>query len=66
MPKSDWELFNCSEKHELDYVVGLYKATEQDAVSTWIKARCTNGTINNWTHKKLYEALKDAGFTKVK
>jgi len=61
--KKDWELFNCSEQHEIDYVKNQY--TDQDGVETWINKECkSGGKIKNTTHKALYTMLKDAGFTK--
>lgn len=64
MAKSDWEYFNCSQVHEINYVVSLYSPTDQPAVKKWIVTNCNNGTINNWTHGQLYSALANAGYTK--
>jgi len=60
----DWQLFNCSEQHEIDYVKKLF--LEQDKVEAWIKKECKlGGKIYNTTHSELYKMLKDAGFTKI-
>ncbi len=61
--EKDWELFNCSEQYEINYVKKLY--TKPDAVETWIVKECkTDGKINNTTHAQLYAMLEAAGFTK--
>ncbi len=64
MSKSDWEYFNCSEKHEHDYVVSLYK--EKVTVSECLIAWCKDGVLKNTTHEKLYEMLANEGYTKIK
>jgi len=62
MGKSDWEYFNCSEDHEVDYVSSLYK--NPTAVKEFIEEKCSDGTINNLTHSELYKLLDDNGFKK--
>ncbi len=62
MPKSDWKYFNCSEDYEINYVSGLYEKTKE--VKEFIKKKCEDGTINDWTHKELYDFLDEKGFTK--
>ena len=61
--KRDNDLFNCSQKHEIDYVKNQY--SEPEKVKDWIKKECEQGgSINNTSHKELYEMLEEAGFTK--
>jgi len=60
--KKDWEQFNCSEQHEIDYVKNQY--TDPN-VENWISTECkSGGKIKNTSHEELYAMLKDAGFTK--
>ena len=61
--KKDWELFNCSEQYEIDYVKNQY--TNPEDVEKWIRKECKTGEkIKNSTHEELYIMLKNAGFTK--
>ena len=51
--EKDWELFNCSEQHEINYVKKLY--TEPVAVESWINEACkSGGRVNNTPHDVLY------------
>ncbi len=52
----DSELFNCSEKHELNYVSGLYDNRKE--VYAFLKKKCKSGDIKNSTHKEVYELIK--------
>lgn len=63
MAPSDWDLFNCSEDWEIQYVSDLYK--NPDGVRDFIEKKCEAGIISNWTHKKLYDYLKLNGFEKA-
>ena len=58
MGKSDWELFNCSEQHEHDYVVSLYKAADRATVRQFLKDKCDDGTIKNFTHQQVYDLIE--------
>ena len=63
MPKSDHEFFNCSQKHEIDYVARLY--TESKIVEEFLSEQCKNGVIKNFTHAKVYELIKQKlGYSK--
>ena len=53
----DDELFNCSEQHEIDYVVGLYPVADQDKVNNIITKACTNSTFSNSTHKSVFDHI---------
>ncbi|MCF0171601.1 MAG: hypothetical protein HUJ87_13990 [Fusobacterium varium] len=58
MSKSDWKYFNCSEKHEHDYVVSLYPKEKQELVRSYLRHWCNIGTINNSTHEEVYALIK--------
>jgi len=58
MGKSDWELFNCSEQHEHDYVVSLYEVADRPKVRQFLKDKCADGTIKNSTHSQVYDLIK--------
>lgn len=60
----DRDMFNCSEKHELDYVAKQYD--DKEKVAEFIKSKCKDGTIKRWTHTQLYQLLKENGFNKKK
>ena len=49
--------FNCEQKHELDYVSGLYPNHEAEVLTLLIKW-CKNNTIKYSTHKEVYELIK--------
>lgn len=63
MSKSDWDFFNCSEDHEIEYVSSLY--TNKKEVKNFIIEKCEDGTINNWKHEELYKFLEENGFRKA-
>jgi hypothetical protein len=52
----DHLLFNCSQKHEIDYVAGLY--TEHKKVEDFLVEQCKNGVIKNFTHAEVYVLIK--------
>lgn len=58
MPKSDWELFNCSEQHEHDYVVSLYAKEHRKEIREYLKLWCELGVIKNSTHADVYSLIK--------
>lgn len=62
MSKSDHEFFNCSEDYEVAYVANQY--VDPASTKKFIVLKCSNGTISNWTHAKLYEYLNENGYTK--
>jgi len=54
-------LFNCSQKHEVDYVAGLYN--DSDGVRKLLKEKCASNIIYHSTHKKVYELInKELGY----
>lgn len=63
MSKSDWKHFNCQEKHEIEYVVGLYPKDIRDKVTEAIKDLCANN--KNMTHEFLYAKLEEKGFFRL-
>lgn len=59
----DRDYFNCSEKHEIEYLAS--KFTEpKDLVVSKIKDLCKAKKIHYSTHKEAEQALINAGFTK--
>ncbi len=65
MPYSDWDLYNCSEDHEEDYVVGLYHEDNHDEIRKFLRANCKDNTIYKMRHDTLYELIEDKlGFTR--
>lgn len=62
MAKSDWELFNCSEDYEVEYVSNQYK--ESAKVKKFLNDKCASNVINNSTHAEVYKLLENAGFIK--
>lgn len=63
MSTRDAKYFNCSEKHEADYVSGLY--TDREGVKNFLKEKCKDGTIKYWTHEKLHAFLEENGFKRA-
>lgn len=55
---SDHKFFNCSEKHEHDYVVSLYPIKERDRVRDFLEECCENGKIFYSTHEEVYELIE--------
>lgn len=60
--KKDDLYFNCSEPHEVDFVVKQYM--EPDKVREYIKQKCKDGTIKRSTHQQVYDLLASQGFKK--
>jgi len=48
--------FNCSEKHELDYVSELYPDVYK--VLTFLDEKCENNTIHYSTHMEVYQLIE--------
>jgi hypothetical protein len=59
MGKSDWEYFNCSEQHEHDYVVSQYEKLNGIIVREYLEQWCEDGTIDNSTHKEVYDLIEE-------
>ena len=53
----DDKLFNCSEKHEIDYVSGRYGANQKQ-VRDVLTTKCQSGAIHNCTHAQVYALIK--------
>lgn len=49
--------FNCSQEHELNYVSSLYP--NKTTVYNILKKKCSEGRINYFTHKQIYELIKE-------
>jgi len=62
MSKNDWDYFNCSQEHEVNYVALQF--TDSIGAKEKIKKLCNNGTIKNSTHDEVYQLLINAGFKK--
>ena len=52
----DDKFFNCTDQHEIDYVVSLY--SNQDLVRNLLKKRCADGTIHYSTNLEVYKIIK--------
>lgn len=62
---SDHDFFNCSQKHEHDYVARQYPVEERDRVREFLKECCKNGKIFYSTHKEVYDLIrKELGLTR--
>lgn len=59
----DNKYFNCSEKHEIEYLAKKFKEPKEDVIKA-IKQLCKEGKIKYSTHPEAEQALKDSGFTK--
>ncbi len=59
----DREMFNCSEKHEIEYLAKKFNEPKDEVIKK-IKALCKSKVIHRSTHKQAEQALLDAGFTK--
>lgn len=53
----DDKLFSCSQSWEIDYVASLY-GTNKEKVAEFLKKRCEDGTIKNFTHMQVYQLIK--------
>lgn len=58
MSKSDWKFFNCSEQHEINYVVSQYPKEYQSIIKAKIQEWCHKGYISNYTHDQLYSFIR--------
>ncbi len=54
----DDKYFNCSEKHENDYVSSLY-GNNKDSVSIFLVTACSSKKIHYSTHMDVYELIKN-------
>lgn len=59
----DHKYFNCSEKHEIEYLASKFNGDKEELVAT-IKKLCKEGKIKRSTHEEAEQALINAGFTK--
>lgn len=57
--KKDDLYYNCSQKHEENYVVGLYPALSRLAVRQFLQDKCADNTIKNSTHMEVYKLIED-------
>lgn len=64
MVKGNWEYFNCSQEHEINYMAS--KFIDSTGAKEKIKELCKNGTINNSTHGEVERLLINAGLRKNK
>lgn len=55
----DDELFNCHQKHEIDYVVSRYNKIYSYAIIELIDRCCNDGTFNNSKHSYVYKKIED-------
>ncbi|TVP96097.1 MAG: hypothetical protein EA374_02350 [Acholeplasmatales bacterium] len=61
--KRDQKFFNCSEKHEIEYLAKKFKEPK-DVVIAKIKELCKAKIIRYSTHAQAEQALIDAGLHK--
>ncbi|MFK5883986.1 MAG: hypothetical protein QM489_06605 [Candidatus Izemoplasma sp.] len=59
----DNKFFNCSEKHEIDYLASKFFGQKEDILLK-IKELCNTKKIHYSTHKEVEKLLIDAGFEK--
>lgn len=53
----DDELFNCSQEFEHRYVYNLYPGNKEK-VRVFLKRKCDDRTIKNFTHMQVYQLIK--------
>lgn len=53
----DDELFNCSQKHELEYVAGLYE--NKETVLIFLTNQCKGHQIFFSTHDEVYKLIEE-------
>ncbi len=63
MANRDSKYFNCSEKHEIEYLAKKFKEPKEDVIAK-INELCKNKAIYYSTHAEAEQALIDAGFHK--
>lgn len=56
--------FHCDQMHEVNYVASLYLETQK--IKMLLQEKCADGSIDQWTHKQLYDYLDNLGFIKIK
>ncbi len=59
----DSKFFNCSEKHEIDYLAGKFEGPKEKVIAM-INELCKSNKIHYSTHKDAEQALINAGFKK--
>lgn len=57
-------LFHGEQMYEVNYVASLYLETQK--IKTLLQEKSADGSIDQWTHKQLYEYLDSLGFIKIK
>ena len=60
---SDNKFFNCSEKHEVEYLASKFLGSKIEIIAK-IKELCKSKKIHYSTHKEAEKLLIDSGFTK--
>ena len=59
----DNKFFNCSEKHEVEYLAKKFKEPKEEVIKA-IKELCKEGKIKYSTHDEAEAAVISKGFTK--
>ncbi len=59
----DRKYFNCSEKHEIEYLAKKFKEPKEEVIAA-IKKLCKEKKIKYSTHQQAEQALIDDGYTK--
>jgi len=60
---NDKKYFNCSQKHEIEYLASKFVGQKQEIVAK-IKELCKAKVIHYSTHREAEQALIEAGFKK--
>ena len=63
MARKDSDYFNCSEKHEVEYLAKKFDGPKEDVIAK-IKELCKDKKIHYSTHVQAEQALIKAGFKK--
>ncbi len=53
----DQRMFNCSQQHEINYVVSLYHGNE-NKVKQVLEQGCAQGAIKYFTHLQVYQYIQ--------
>lgn len=60
---SDNKFFNCSEKHEIDYLASKFVGPKKEVIAKIIEL-CKTNKIHYSTHKEAEQALINIGYKK--
>ncbi len=52
-------LFDCNEKHEYEYIIGIYSYDKQNRISNLLSSACNNGELDSLTYQEIYELIEN-------